>query len=62
MNLLTKPIDMSKVRTIVCHLPDGQAYVLQAEGLELFLEHGVGRICDTSDIDGTIHFFPRGHA
>lgn len=62
MRLLTKPIDMSKVRTIVYHLPDGQAYVMKVEDLEMFIEHGVGRICDTSDIDGTVHFFPRGHA
>lgn len=62
MQLSSKQLDMEKVRTIVYHLPDGQTYSIKVEGLEHFIEFKYGRVCDTSDIDGVIHFYPLGHA
>ncbi len=60
---LSKPIDMSKVKTVVYHFPDGRSFSLRMDGLlEHFFDLGMGEVCDTSDIDGVIHFFPRGHA
>ncbi len=60
--IASKPIDMTKVRAIVYHLPEGETVVLEADGLEEFLEFTFGRICDTSEIDGTIHVYPIGNA
>ena len=62
--IFSNPIDFSKVNTLVYHLPDGPAFSVQMEGVEeLFdLEMEVGDICDTSEIDGVVHFFPRGNA
>ncbi len=62
MNLVPKPIDMSKVKAIIYHLPEGDTIVLDADGLEDFIDFSFGRICDTSYIDGNIHFFPEGNA
>lgn len=56
------PIDITKVHTVVYHMPDGKQVSIDMEGIEQFLELGPGKICDTSDIDGVIHFFPRGNA
>jgi hypothetical protein len=62
--IFSTPIDYSKVETLVYHLPDGPVFSMEMNGLEeLFdLEIKFGDICDTSDIDGVIHFFPRGNA
>jgi hypothetical protein len=62
--IFSNPIDFSKVDTLVYHLPDGPAFSVQMESVEeLFdLEMEVGDICDTSEIDGVVHFFPRGNA
>ncbi len=62
--IFSTPIDYSKVETLVYHLPDGPVFSMEMNGLEeLFdLEMEFGDICDTSDIDGVIHFFPRGNA
>jgi len=59
-----QPIDLSKVETFVYHLPDGPALSLQAENIDHIMDITleVGDICDTSDIDGVIHFFPKGNA
>ena len=62
MNMLQKEIDLSKVQTVVYHLPDGRSYEIQVDGLEHFVDFGLGKICDTSEINGTIHFYPKGHA
>jgi hypothetical protein len=34
------------------------------EGLEemIDLDMEIGEVCDTSEIDGVIHFFPKGNA
>lgn len=59
-----KSIDLAKVETLVYHLPDGPALSVETEGLEgIFdLNMEIGDICDTSDIDGVMHFFPKGNA
>ncbi len=62
MRLLDKPVDLNKVQTIVYHLPDGEAFAIQIEQFGQFFELGLGEVCDTSEIDGVIHFFPRGNA
>ncbi|TBV82664.1 MAG: hypothetical protein EYX74_01560 [Desulfobulbaceae bacterium] len=55
-------VDISKVRAVVYHLPDGGSFAVPIEGSEQFVELGFGKVCDTSEIDGFIHFFPRGNA
>jgi len=62
MQAIAQHIDMSKVRTIIYHLPNGLTFSVPLEEVEQVVELGYGRICDTSDIDGVIHFYPRGHA
>lgn len=59
-----RPIDFTKVDTLVYHMPDGPALSVEMEGLEdiIDLDIEIGDICDTSEIDGVIHFFPRGNA
>lgn len=56
--------DYSKIATFVYHIPDGPIFSLEVTGMEelLDLEMELGDVCDTSDIDGVIHFFPRGNA
>jgi len=62
MRVTGSPIDITKVRMVVYHMPDGQQFSINMEGIEQFVELGPGRVCDTSDIDGVLHFFPRGNA
>jgi len=64
MKLFSPPIDLSSVSTVMYHLPDGPALSLKINGIEeyLDLELELGHICDTSDIDGVLHFFPKGNA
>ncbi|VAW35335.1 hypothetical protein MNBD_DELTA04-543 [hydrothermal vent metagenome] len=59
-----RPIDFSKVDTLVYHLPDGPSFAVQMEGIEdlIDIDMEMGDICDTSDIDGVVHFFPKGNA
>lgn len=62
--LLYSTIDFTKVDTLVYHLPDGPALSVAMDGLEDIIEFDMelGDICDTSEIDGVVHFFPRGNA
>ncbi len=64
MKLFTPHIDLSGVSTVVYHLPDGPALTMKIDGIEEYLdfELELGHICDTSEIDGVLHFFPRGNA
>ena len=57
-------INVSKVRTIIYHLPDGKRLLIDIGDLNKLteLQFEIGSICDTSDIDGVLHFFPRGNA
>ena len=61
---LSHTIDFTKVDTLVYHLPDGPSLSLEMQNIgELVdIEMEYGDICDTSDIDGVVHFFPRGNA
>ncbi len=61
MKLFVRPVDLTSVNTIVYHLPDGPSLSLNVDGIEEFidLELEQGHYCDTSDIDGTLHFFPK---
>ena len=64
--IFTPAIDFTKVDTLFYHLPDGPTLSVDMDGLEdLFdmeMEMEIGDICDTSDIDGVVHFFPKGNA
>lgn len=64
MKLFYRPIDLNGVNTVVYHLPDGPALSMKIEGIEeyLDLELEMGHVCDTSEIDGVLHFFPKGNA
>lgn len=64
MKLFSPPIDLKDARTVIYHLPNGPALSLEIDGIEAYvdLELEIGHVCDTSDIDGTIHFFPKGNA
>ncbi len=64
MKLFSRPLDLKSVETIVYHLPDGPTLTMKIDGIEDFvdLELEVGHVCDTSEIDGVIHFFPKGTA
>ncbi|PIE28286.1 hypothetical protein CSA57_14665 [candidate division KSB3 bacterium] len=64
MKLFSRPIDFSEVETVIYHLPDGPALTLDVNGLQEFLDFGLeqGHFCDLSDVDGTVHFFPKGNA
>jgi len=55
---------MSKVETLIYHLPDGQRVAIRIKGIEelIDLDYEIGKICDTSDIDGVVHIFPHGNA
>ena len=62
--IFIKAIDFSKVETLIYHLPNGPALSVEMEGLEelLDIDLEMGHVCDTSEIDGVVHFFPRGNA
>ncbi|MEN8135740.1 MAG: hypothetical protein ABFS18_09445 [Thermodesulfobacteriota bacterium] len=60
--VLSKVIDLAQANTIVFHLPDGEALALPVEEIKGDLELGLGKVCDTSEINGEIHYFPRGNA
>ena len=62
--IFSNPVDLSKVDTLIYHLPDGPTFSVEMDGLDGFIDFDMelGDICDTSDIDGVLHFFPRGNA
>ncbi len=64
MKIFYTPIDLTDVKTVVYHLHDGPAMSMKVDGIEDYLDFELeqGHFCDTSDIDGTLHFFPRGNA
>ncbi len=57
-------IDFTKVDTLVYHLPDGPALSVEMDGLVDIIDFDLemGHVCATSEIDGVVHFFPRGNA
>ncbi len=64
MKRLFCPVDLSSAETVIYHVPDGPSFMLPTEGIKEYidLELEQGDICDTSDIDGIVHFFPKGNA
>ena len=62
LNFLPNTIDISKVQALLYHFPDGKVLRLEIKDIEQLatLEFEVGRFCDTSDINGILHFYPRG--
>jgi len=62
MEIISKPVDMSNVRTVIYHLPDGPSISVEVDEARELLDIGLGDICDTSEIDGVIHFYPKGNA
>ncbi|MCL2459323.1 MAG: hypothetical protein FWF31_10895 [Desulfobulbus sp.] len=62
--LFTNQVDLSKVNTLIYHLPDGPTFSVEINGSDSSLDFDMefGDVCDTSDIDGVLHFFPRGNA
>lgn len=64
MKYIIAPVDLSSASTIVYHVPGGTPLTVELDGIEEYidLELELGHICDTSDIDGVVHFFPKGNA
>jgi len=62
--IFSNSIDLSKVNTLIYHLPDGPTFSVEMNELMGFfdLDMEMGDICDTSEIDGVLHFFPKGNA
>ena len=60
--VVTRYVDLSKVREVVYHFSDGQPVAVPVEEFEGDFDPGYGRICDTSGVDGLLHYFPRGNA
>ncbi len=62
---LAKPlIDLDEIDTVVYHIPGGPTIQLGINEAQEFLDFDLemGDYCDTSAIDGTLHFFPKGNA
>ncbi|MDX1775130.1 MAG: hypothetical protein R3297_00955 [Desulfobulbales bacterium] len=64
MKFLPDSIDISKVQTLLYHFPDGKVLKLEVKDFEQLatLEFELGRFCDTSAINGILHFYPRGNS
>jgi hypothetical protein len=64
LNFMPNTIDLSKVQTLLYHFPDGKVLRLDIKDIEQFsaLELEVGRFCDTSAVNGILHFYPRGNS
>lgn len=64
MNFLPKTVDISKVETLLYHFPDGKVLQLEVKDIQSLsskkFEHG--RFCDTSHINGILHFYPQGNS
>ncbi|PIE59021.1 MAG: hypothetical protein CSA33_00160 [Desulfobulbus propionicus] len=62
--IFLQPIDFSKIDVLVYHLPDGPTFSLEVGNLDDLIDVNIelGDFCDTSDIDGVLHFFPKGNA
>ena len=64
VNFFPNTIDLSKVQTLLYHFPDGKVLRMEIKDIEQLstLELEIGRFCDTSEIDGILHFYPHGNA
>ena len=64
MDFLPRTLDVSKIEALVYHFPDGHKLRLEIKDLEQLavLKFEVGKLCDTTHIDGALHFYPRGNS
>jgi len=62
MKVMPMPVNFENIRAIVFHMPDGDYFTLDVDGIEHCLDFTFGKYCDTSDIDGMLHFYPDGNA
>ena len=64
MNFLPNTIDISKVQTLLYHFPDGEVLRLEIKDIDQLsaMQFEIGRFCDTSAINGILHFYPRGNS
>ena len=62
--IFANQVDLSRVNTLIYHLPDGPTFSVEMNNFDTLIDIDMefGDICDTSDIDGVLHFFPRGNA
>lgn len=63
MNFLPRNIDISRIEALIYHFPNGKMLRIEIKDIEQLavLEFEVGKLCDTSHIDGKLHFYPRGN-
>ena len=64
MKSLFQSQDLSHAHTLIYHLPNGETLEIPIDDYAQLLEFSLefGRICNTAEIDGVIHFFPQGNA
>ena len=64
MKFFTRPIDLSHVDTIIYHLQGGPSLSVQIDTVVDYidLDMEMGYVCDTSKVNGVVHFFPKGNA
>jgi len=53
--------DLLSAREIVFHLHDGYTFSIPVTAIDPEMDLGPGRILDTTEIDGRIHYFPVGN-
>ena len=54
--------DFLKAREIVFHLHGGYTFSLPVTAIDPEMDFGPGKVLDTSEIDGKIHYFPVGNS
>jgi len=62
MEIISKPVNLNNVHTVIYHLPNGPSFSVEMAEVKDLIEFGFGDVCDTSDIDGVLHFYPKGNA
>jgi len=64
LNFLPSTIDISKIEALIYHFPNGKMLQIEIHDIEQLavLEYEVGKLCDTTHIDGKLHFYPRGNS
>lgn len=64
MSYIPSNIDISKIQTLIYHFPNGHMLQIEIKDIKQLavLEYEIGKLCDTSHIDGKLHFYPRGNS
>ena len=64
VNFLLNNIDISKIQALIYHFPNGQMLQIEIKDIKQLaaLEFEIGKLCDTSHIDGKLHFYPMGNS